>query len=258
MHNQHQGGARFRACPTNIAFPLLGALLLLAGVETASAMSVTELSGASGCRQLFPLSALPSFAIPLGVEECGRIRGGDVRMVLNTARTRLRVNVIDNEYEARLGRVPPKEVYEIDVHNRIVETRNAPFMPTAESRNQTRYISDLTSRPAQFPPGNWLVTGARVRTDKFGPYMISTRAVGEVEVYVKGSGEGDSFYIGNYKDTGYAIHSNTVPFEYSKTYGCLVARQEDLARLAATLARDRQEDAKAVQTIMVRDRDDVD
>jgi len=258
MHIQQQRGGRLRDRPANIAFPLLGALLLLAGVETASAMSATELRGAAGSRQFHPLSAPPPPVILLSLEECGAIRGGDVRMVLNAARTRLRVDVVDNEYEARLGRIPPKEVYEIDVHNRVVDTKKAPFMPTAESRRKTGGQGDLTSKPAEFPSGNWLVTGVKARADKYGPYMISTGAVGEVDVYANGNGKGEAVYVGSYKDVGYAIHSNTVPFEYSKTYGCLIARQTDLAKLAASLAKDREENAKAVQTIRVRRRKPVD
>lgn len=252
MHIHHRESARLRSRLSNIVFPLLGALLLLAGVETASAMSVTGLRGASGCAQPSSYSALPPFATALSMEECGEIRGGDVRMVLNAARTRLKVNVVDNEYEARLGRIPPKEVYEIDVHNRVVETKSAPYMPTAEAKRQTSGAGGLTTRPGLFPEGNWLVTGLKARSDKYGPYMISTGAVGEVEVYMQGASEGEKIYLGSYKDSGYAIHSNTIPFEYSKTYGCLIARQQDLARLATTLNKDKQENAKAVQTIRVR------
>jgi hypothetical protein len=258
MHTQHRESAGRRLRFTNIVFPLLGAILLLAGAETASAMPVTALGGASGRGRLLSCSALESFGIPLSLEECGKVVGGDVRMALNAERTRLTVNVIDNEYEARLGRIPPKEVYEIDVHNRVVDTIDAPFMPTAESRNLTQWAGDLTSKPDLFPEGNWLVTGARARNDKFGPYMIATGAVGQVEVYMQGADEGKKIYLGTYKDVGYAIHANTIPFEYSKSYGCLVVRQADLARLAGTLIKDRQENANAVQTIRVRNRQERD
>jgi len=258
MHTQHRGSAGSRLRFTNIVFPLLGAILLLAGAETASAMSVKELGGASGRKQLLSCSTLESLGIPLSLEECGKIVGGDVRMVLNAERTRLTVNVIDNEYEARLGRIPPKEVFQIDVHNRVVDTIDAPFMPTAESRNLTEWAGDLTSKPDLFPEGNWLVTGTRARNDRYGPYMIATGAIGQVEVYMQGADEGKKIYLGNYKDVGYAIHSNTIPFEYSKTYGCLVVRQEDLARLAGTLIKDLQENEKAVQTIRIRNRHEMD
>lgn len=173
-------------------------------------------------------------------------------MVLNSSRTKLTVNVIDNEYEARLGRIPPKEVFEVDVHNRIVDTRDAPFMPAPESKKATGSTPGLTSQPAEFPEGNWLITGMKVREDKYGPYMISTNAMGSVDVYAPDVTEGGKKYIGTYKDIGYTIHSNTIPFEYSKSYGCLIVRQEDVVRLADTLNRDRQENQRAVQTIRAR------
>lgn len=234
--------------------PLLGWLMLAVGAGNASALTVMERRGASAMAFPGEVPESPFACFALDGEDCSSIVGGDVRMVLNTSRTRLTVNVIDNEYEALLGRIPPKEVYEIDVHNRVVETTCAPFMPTGESRRQLGTTEGVMASAGFFPEGNWLVTGVKTRSDKYGPYMIGTGAVGEVDVYSQGLGEGEKIYLGRYKDLGYAIHSNTVPFEYSKSYGCLIVRQEDVARLADTLRRDKQENEKAVQTIRVRGR----
>ncbi|MDP2791517.1 MAG: hypothetical protein Q8O15_07120, partial [Rectinemataceae bacterium] len=190
--------------------------------------------------------------IPLDLQECESIRGGDVRMVLNAERTRLTVNVIDNEYEARLGRLPPKEVYEIDVHNRVKETCEAPYMPTVKAKSQLQSQGSLKSSASPFPEGNWLVTTIKPVEGKYGPYMINTGAVGKVDVYGVGSAANGINYLGRQEDTGYAIHANTIPFEYSKSYGCIVARQDDVVKLANTLTRDRAENNNAVQTIRVR------
>jgi len=248
MKRQHRTVIRAK----RIIIPLLGGLLLAFGAENASARSVMDRCGASAqASPVRALAGLPGFFV-LGMEECGLITGGDVRMVLNASRTRLTVNVIDNEYEARLGRIPPREVYELDVHNRVVRTNGAPFMPTPESRRELGGLSGLTTAPSAFPEGNWLVTSVKSRTDKFGPYMIGTGAIGQVDVYLQGSGEGSAAYLGRYMDIGYALHANTQPFEYSKSYGCLVLRQADLTRLAETLQRDRKENGKAMQTIRVK------
>jgi len=248
MDKQHR--ARLRRA----LIPLLGWLMLAVGAGNASALAVMERRGASAMVFTEEAQEFPFECLALDGEECASIVGGDVRMVLNPSRTKLTVNVIDNEYEARLGRIPPKEVYEIDVHNRIVETTSAPFMPTGESRRQLGTMEGVMASAGFFPEGNWLVTGVKARGDKYGPYMIGTGAVGEVDVYCQGLAEGEKIYLGRYKDNGYAIPSNTVPFEYSKSYGCLVARQEDVARLADTLRRDKQENEKAVQTIRIRSR----
>lgn len=227
-------------------FPLLSAALLFAGLGKVSA----GITGGWGQGSPAALKApLPPGCVFLSAEQCESICGGDVRMVLNAARTKLTVNVIDNEYEARLGRIPPKEVYEIDVHNRVVDTDEAPFMPTAGSRRRTSGRSGLTTRPEQFPEGNWLITGVSPRQDKYGPYMIGTGAVGEVEVYE--SGPRGRRPIGRHKDTGYGVHASTVPFDASGTYGCIVASQESITKLAGTLQKDREENPDAVQTIRV-------
>lgn len=250
MHQHHHTCIRLK----RIVISLLSAFLIAAGTGTASAGSVTDLNGASIGAVPDQAMAILSGCVLLDIEECGMIDGGDVRMVLNAARTRLTVNVIDNEYEARLGRIPPKEVYEIDVHNRIVQTNDAPFMPTSASRKELGQTESLKASASPFPEGNWCVTGVKARNDKYGPYMIGTGAVGKVDVYLPGAREGEKTYVGTYTDTGYAIHSNTVPFEYSKSYGCLVARQGDVTKLANTLRRDKEENERAVQTIRVRGR----
>jgi hypothetical protein len=109
--------------------------------------------------------------------------GGDVRMSLNPDRTKLIVNVIDNEYEARLGRIPPKQVLELDVHNRIVNTTNAPFMPATRDGRELAAAVSTTTKPSPFPEGYWTITAIKPRDDKYGPYFISTNAIGRVEVY---------------------------------------------------------------------------
>jgi len=81
--------------------------------------------------------------------------------------------------------------------------------------------------------------------------MLSTNAVGNVEVYVS-DGTGGQLSIGTYSDLGYALHSNTNAFNVSKSYGCLILKQEDVAMLAGILRQDRAENAKAVQKILVR------
>ncbi|MCE5255220.1 MAG: hypothetical protein LLF89_00060 [Spirochaetaceae bacterium] len=183
--------------------------------------------------------------------ECSQVTGGDTRVKLNKSRTKLTVEVIDNEYEAKLGRLPPKEQYEIDVHNRVASTKQAPFMPKPDARGRITSAAGLTCSPQAFPEGYWAITGLRSRDDKYGPYSIQTNAIGCVDVFMQGSAEGQLTYIGSYADTGYSIHSNTNPFTSSLSYGCLIVRQEDVARLAQTLIRDKEEDPKAKQTIRI-------
>ncbi|TXT42564.1 MAG: hypothetical protein FD137_2094 [Spirochaetes bacterium] len=190
----------------------------------------------------------PFFAIPLSQSVCAGVLGGDVRMELDANGSRLKVSVIDNEYEARLNRYPPREVYEIPAHNRIVDTTDAPFMPTKASAAQTAWAEGLVSRPVLFPEGLWNITAVKPRADKYGPFMVSTNARGSVEVYMKVPESVGKLYIGTFADTGYGIHSNTI---HSKTFGCVVTKQEDLARLAKTLAEDKKDDPASSQTIWV-------
>ncbi len=188
--------------------------------------------------------------VPLSQNECATVVGGDVRMSLNSNRTTLTVNVIDNEYEARLGRIAPKNVFEFDVHNRIVDTTQAPFMPATKDGRALAAAAATTTRPSQFPEGYWSITAITPRQDKYGPYMISTNAVGSVEVFMN-NGAGNYTSVGYYSDLGYALHANTNPFNVSKSYGCPVMKQEDIAALAQILKADKAENANAVQKLLV-------
>ncbi|HCX95644.1 MAG TPA: hypothetical protein DHU26_01365 [Spirochaetaceae bacterium] len=226
--------------------------------RTAIAVAVCLLLGAamqpfafeSGCEPSDPAFWAGIHGIPLDQDECAAIVGGDVRMSLNPDRTKLIVNVIDNEYEARLGRIPPKQVLELDVHNRIVNTTNAPFMPATRDGRELAAAVSTTTKPSPFPEGYWTITAIKPRDDKYGPYFISTNAIGRVEVY-ENDGAGGQIPIGIFKDLGYALHANTNPFNVSKSYGCLVLRQDDVATLARILEADKQENPKAVQKILV-------
>ncbi|MCX7776330.1 MAG: L,D-transpeptidase [Rectinemataceae bacterium] len=190
---------------------------------------------------------------PLGWEACAAVTGGDVRMRLNPERNELVVNVIDNEYEARLGRIPPKEVLVFEVHNRVVATQSAPFYPASREGRMLASQGELGTRPAQFPEGYWSITTVRERNDRYGPYFIGTNAVGLVEVYRKAD-NGAMLFEGVYPDTGYALHANSKPFNVSKSYGCIILKQEDVAKLAQVLIRDREENPAAVQKIYVPSR----
>lgn len=172
-------------------------------------------------------------------EEAEGISGGDVRMRFMPGLGTMEVEVVSNEYEARLGRIPPVR-YRIDAHNRIVDTTGAPFFPTADSAAISAGIAGLTARAAAFPEGYWAVTAIRERQDRFGPYMISTNAWGNVDIY-QDDGKGGRRYVGNLPDTGYSIHSNARPFEQSASYGCIVIREADAARLARDLMADRMD-----------------
>lgn len=255
MHKQNFYGAGknpgHATCPKHFIIPLLAAAFIMAGMGNASASTRAVRDGASGFTAGSFAAGFTLFGSPLDLESCAMIRGGDVRMVVNAERNMITVNVIDNEYEARLGRIPPKKVFQIDVHNRVVDTIKAPYMPTASAKKQLGDTSGFTSKPEAFPEGNWRITDVQKRADKYGPYMIKTNATGMVDVYVPGVEEGRLNYIGRYPDTGYAIHSNTVPFEYSKSYGCLIVKQADAEMLASILAEDKSENPKAVQTIRV-------
>lgn len=204
----------------------------------------------SGCEPSDPTFWAGILGVPLDQDECASIVGGDVRMSLNSDRTRLKVNVIDNEYEARLGRIPPKQVLELDVHNRIADTTYAPFMPATKDGRELAAAVSTTSRPSPFPEGYWTITRITPCNDRYGPYFISTNAIGRVDVY-ENDGSGGQLLIGKFKDLGYSLHASTVPFNVSKSYGCLVLRQDDAAMLARILQADRQENPDAVQKILV-------
>ncbi len=222
---------------------VIAACLLLGAVARPFALA----QGDASCAP-----ALWSFVegVPLSQNECAAVVGGDVRMSLNRNRTKLTVNVIDNEYEARLGRTPPKEVLEFDVHNRVVDTTQAPFMPATSDGRALAALAATTSKPSRFPEGYWSITAIKPRQDKYGPYMISTNAVGNVEVFVN-DGAGGYTPVGMFSDLGYALHANTNPFDVSKSYGCLVLKQEDIAALANILKADKAENPLAVQKLLV-------
>jgi len=171
-------------------------------------------------------------------------------MSLNRDRTKLTVNVIDNEYEARLGRIPPKQVLELEVHNRVVNTTQAPFMPADAAGKALAASGSVTTKPSPFPEGYWSITAVKPCENKYGPYMISTNAVGKVETYLNDNA-GNAQSAGIYKDIGYAMHSNTIPFKSSKSYGCVILKQEDNATLANILKQDKAENPKAVQKLLV-------
>jgi hypothetical protein len=60
----------------------------------------------------------------------GLMLAAGTAQVSMSAMPRLTVNIIDNENKARLGRIPPKKVHEIDVRKRVIETDKVPFIPT--------------------------------------------------------------------------------------------------------------------------------
>ncbi|MEN6363948.1 MAG: hypothetical protein ABFC81_02645 [Rectinema sp.] len=245
-----------------IILTLIAVFTAVSGAETASRIPAVAGAGAtvekgigSGVvSELFvagdPFASFPGLRIPRA--ECATIEGGDIRMVLNAAKNKLQVSVISNEYEARLGRIPPIETYEIDVHNRVVDTTLAPFIPTKKSRAQTSVLSGLTSKPEQFPEGYWEISGLRTTEGKYGPYTISTNAVGKVDVFSPNDSNGKGVYVGTCEDTGYALHSNSNPFGSSKSNGCLILKEDDCERLAIKLANDRMDDKNAKQTIRVK------
>lgn len=196
-----------------------------------------------------PFAAFPGIPIPEG--EAALISGGDVRMRLNPARDRIEVDIISNEYEARLGRIPPVERYSVEVHNRLVDTDRAPYMPTEAGRRMSEGYSDLSSRPAAFPSGYWEIGAVRATADAYGPFMISTNAVGMVDVYGP-DGRGGRSWLGTLPDTGYGLHANSKPFATSQSYGCLVLNQADIARIANDIMADRMSDNAARASIRVR------
>ncbi len=185
--------------------------------------------------------------IQLSDAEATQLVGGDVRMDLDDMRTRLTVRVTDNEYEARLGRIPPIELYTIDVHNRVADTIGAPFYPADRALNALRNAYSYSSKPEPFPAGAWNITTIKQRNDQYGPYMIGTDAVQLVNVYKDGKN------LGEFWDTGYSLHANTKPMSQSVSYGCIVMSRDDDRRLAGSLAADRQRNRTTNQLLVVRD-----
>jgi len=181
--------------------------------------------------------------LALGAEEAAALEGGDVYMSLNEERTRLRVDVYSNERDAGM-RSRPQESYEVDAHNRIVERRGAaPFMP-APGASRAGDPAGMTSTPVRFPEGVWQVGQVAARADSYGPNMIKTNAVGSVEVF---DARGNP--MGRRADIGYAIHSNAADFGTSRSYGCIVVRREDNARIARSIELDRADSPRSRQSI---------
>jgi hypothetical protein len=182
--------------------------------------------------------------IPLGEEEAAALEGGDVAMTLNRERSKLKVQV-DFESESPTGRSKVSYSYEVDAHNRVVDTKEAGYMPVGgETPVALKDKGKLTSRPGTFPAGTWEITAVKKRTDKFGPNMMSTDAVGTVEVFDR---KGKS--LGFYKDGGYAIHSNTNDFSKSKSWGCIIVKEADNRKLADEIARDKARNGKQTLTV---------
>jgi hypothetical protein len=170
----------------------------------------------------------------MGPEEAAAVEGGDVHMTLNAERTKLEVKVTAQK-DSRTGhkKAGSERRFEIEAHNRVVDTKKADFMPAGKTPAELDGKGKLGSRPEQFPSGTWNVTAVKERKDKFGPNIMKTNAVGNVEVF---DGKGNS--LGRYKDAGYAIHSNTSDFSTSKSWGCIIVKEADNRRLAAALNRD--------------------
>lgn len=191
--------------------------------------------------------------LPLSDLEESTITGGDVFMSLNASRTRLTVKVYTNNDELRRLRPTPLKTFEIDAHNRIMETTKAPYMP-AKGDSKVPAGANLTTKPEAFPSGTWRITSVRKTSGDYGPNMISTNAVGRVKVYA------DGVSVGEYSDAGYAIHSNKKDFSVSKSYGCIVVREADNRELARVLredsadARRNRSGGRTVQLLNVRDR----
>lgn len=187
----------------------------------------------------------------MGPEEAAAFDGGDVRMTLNAERTKLKVEVTGSVDHPSIGhrKNGSQLSFEIDVHNRVVDTKKADFMPAGKSPASLEGQGKLSSRPEQFPEGTWKVTAVVARKDKYGPNMIKTNAVGNVEVFNE---KGAS--LGRYKDTGYALHSNTNDFSVSKSWGCIIVKQADNRRLANLIDRDKKVCGGGRQTITVKRR----
>lgn len=184
------------------------------------------------------LDSLPGS--PIGSEEAESIRGGDVFISLDGPRNRLTVKVYPNDDELRRLKPVPIKTLEVDAHNRIVDTTKAPYMPAAASKLPAG--ANLTSRPSPFPSGTCSITGVKPTSGKYGPNMISTDAVGKVEVFADGKS------LGSYSDAGYAIHSNSNDFRASKSFGCIIVREADNAAIAKVLREDRADAERSKQS----------
>jgi len=168
--------------------------------------------------------------------ESAALTGGDVEINMNAARTKITVMVTTNNPSKNTRYPSPATVYEFEAHNRIGNTTNAPWMPApCDTDREFPNRAVITTQPAPFPTGNWKITNVAQTAGNYGPFMISTNAVGSVKVFADGKDVG----IGT--DTGYAIHSNIKPFDSSQSNGCIVIRREDNAKLAQILISDRKD-----------------
>jgi len=208
-------------------------LLCAAGLAVGASVPAAVFVSVQPEAALF-LAGLPGE--PITAIEASAIVGGDVFMELNAERTRLKVKVYTNDDELRRLRPTPIKTFEVDAHNRIVETTKAPYMPAPGSPKANG--SNLTSKPAEFPSGCSNVTAVTKTDGKYGPNMISTDATGKVEVYANGQS------VGTYNDVGYAIHSNANDFSASKSYGCIIVTKTANEAIACVLKADRDDVAK--------------
>jgi hypothetical protein len=220
-----------------LSFIVAAGLLAAAAVVQASTGSADQVD---------PFGSLAGQA--LCMEEAAALDGGDVVLELDRSRTRLKVTVTDSDHEGRIGRSAPKEVYYIDAHNRVVDKNGcAEYMPSTGAKNRIGDTGGMTSTPVQFPDGVFNITAVRERSDKFGPNIMKTDATAYVDVYAR-----NGSYIGKEWDTGYAIHSNTNDFDSSRSWGCIIVREQDNTRIAESLRADRAIDTRSRQTICVR------
>ncbi len=228
------------------------ALFLVISCAAVSVFGAGVLPSALQAASPWTLASTPCLpGIGIEGEEAASIAGGDVFMSLNAERTRLTIKVYTNDDELRRLKPTPLKTIEVDAHNRIVDSKQAPYIPAANSKVPSG--ANLTSKPEAFPSGTWNITGVRATSDKYGPNMISTNAVGKVEVYADGAS------VGRYSDAGYAIHSNVKDFERSRSNGCIVVRQADNRLISSVLRADRADaernrpQRRPVQLFHVRD-----
>jgi len=183
--------------------------------------------------------------------EAALVEGGDVRIKVNADRTKALVEVSARK-DSRTGHklAGSAKSYEVEVHNRVRDTKEAAFMPKdGQTPAELKDKGKLSTKPEKFPAGTWKVTSVEEREGKYGPYMFKTDAVGEVEVF-----DEDMNSLGRYKDIGYAAHSNEKDFSSSQSDGCIILKQSDNRRIAKDLKEDRRSWGKGRQWLTV-DRD---
>ena len=217
-------------------------ILVMAAVLAAAAATAS----ASASLPEDPFAGLEG--IVLAADEAAAIEGGDIGLELNETRDKIKVTV---RYASTTPQGRPTTVqysYSIDAHNNVADTKEADFMPAGgKTPDRLKGETGLKSKPEPFPEGTWKITAVKERKDKFGPNLMSTDAIGKVEVFdKKGKGKG------KYEDEGYAIHSNTNDFDKSKSWGCIIVKQNDNENLARQIRTDMER--KGRQTITVKER----